>query len=530
MIGHPMAFRQKPGGRFLFPGKGKADRGSRRGKGGLHPAALLLVLLLFVSPGGCAPAGEVTEEVRVETDGRDRVFEGWGTSLCWWANRIGYSDILSEKAADAFFGPGGLSLNIMRYNIGGGDDPGHHHITRTDSAVPGWLRRDEGSGETVFDPAADRDQLNVLVRCCAEAGEEALVEVFSNSPPYFMTVSGCSSGNAYAGRDNLSPGAEEEFADYLCRVTAYLRREMHVPVVSLSPMNEPATAYWGAYSPKQEGCHFDMGESQSRLLTACAEKMREYGLEGVLLAASDETDTGMQLEEYMRYSPEARAAVGRINTHTYGTSRSGALGEKCLDDGMALWMSETDGGNTAGKGMGEMGAALWLAEKIVSDFASLRPSAWVLWQVIDSHISSAGVGGLRDSGMVDVKGGYWGTAVADHDRQELLLTQKYYAFGQFTRYIRPGMRVFACGGMLCALGEDRTVVVAVNSQSRDRRVHLDLSRTGTGSGTVRVIRTSGSMADGEHWDEKPSLVCEGGGFDAFLKAGSVTTFIIGRER
>ena len=25
------------------------------------------------------------------------VFEGWGTSLCWWANRIGYSDTLAQR-------------------------------------------------------------------------------------------------------------------------------------------------------------------------------------------------------------------------------------------------------------------------------------------------------------------------------------------------------------------------------------------------------------------------------------------------
>ena len=31
------------------------------------------------------------------------VFEGWGTSLCWWANRIGYSDKLTDAAVDAFF-------------------------------------------------------------------------------------------------------------------------------------------------------------------------------------------------------------------------------------------------------------------------------------------------------------------------------------------------------------------------------------------------------------------------------------------
>ncbi|MBP5378215.1 MAG: alpha-L-arabinofuranosidase, partial [Ruminococcus sp.] len=55
-------------------------------------------------------------------------FEGWGTSLCWWANRVGYSDSLAQKAADTFYGDNGLRLNIARFNIGGGDDPTHDHI------------------------------------------------------------------------------------------------------------------------------------------------------------------------------------------------------------------------------------------------------------------------------------------------------------------------------------------------------------------------------------------------------------------
>lgn len=32
-------------------------------------------------------------------------WEGWGTSLCWWANRIGYNDNLTRKAADLFSTP-----------------------------------------------------------------------------------------------------------------------------------------------------------------------------------------------------------------------------------------------------------------------------------------------------------------------------------------------------------------------------------------------------------------------------------------
>ena len=33
-------------------------------------------------------------------DINDGKFEGWGTSLCWWANRVGYSDSLAQKAAE----------------------------------------------------------------------------------------------------------------------------------------------------------------------------------------------------------------------------------------------------------------------------------------------------------------------------------------------------------------------------------------------------------------------------------------------
>ena len=516
----PAAGHRKGGPSFSGPARTKAAKTSVKRKWAAFAAALCACAVL----GGCASV--TGETVRPAMTGRERIFEGWGTSLCWWANRIGYSDSLSQKAADLFFGPEGLCLNIMRYNIGGGDDPSHNHITRTDSDVPGWYSWDEAEGKYVFDPTADFRQLNVLARCHAAAGSGAMVEAFSNSPPYYMTVSGCSSGNAIAGRDNLREDAVEDFADYLCSAAAWLKNEMGLNVVSLSPMNEPDTAYWGALSPKQEGCHFDAGESQSRLIAACGKKMEEYGLDGVIVAASDETDTGRQLDEYRSYTPEARAVIGRINTHTYGTSRAELLAKTCREDGMALWMSETDGGETFGKGAGEMGAGLWLGRKIISDFARLDPSAWVLWQVIDTHISRDGVGGRKDSGMPDVTGGYWGTATADHDRGEIVLTQKYYVLGQFSRYIRPGMRVFACGeDLLCALGDGKIVLVAVNAGGR-KPLRVDLSAFGPVSGPVAAVRTSGSMKNGEHWQRLDPLEADGTGFDAVLAPSSVTTFVI----
>ena len=68
-------------------------------------------------------------------------FQGWGTALCWWANRLGYSEKLTNAAAEAFFSDKGLGLDIARYNLGGGDDPTHNHINRSDSKVPGEIGR-----------------------------------------------------------------------------------------------------------------------------------------------------------------------------------------------------------------------------------------------------------------------------------------------------------------------------------------------------------------------------------------------------
>ena len=80
------------------------------------------------------------------------IFEGWGTSLCWWANRMGFSKKMTEDSAKLFYSPEGLNLNIMRYNIGGGDNPSHNHITRTDSEMPGWWKYDTKADEFIFCP------------------------------------------------------------------------------------------------------------------------------------------------------------------------------------------------------------------------------------------------------------------------------------------------------------------------------------------------------------------------------------------
>ncbi len=463
------------------------------------------------------------------------VFEGWGSSLCWWAHRVGYSQQLTDKAAALFYGDEGLRLNIMRYNIGGGDDPSHHHITRTDSKIPGWWEiigepsAVDGLPPFLLNETADRNQLNTLLACSAAAGETAYVEAFSNSAPYFMTYSGCTSGATRGEDNNLREECVQQFADYLGDVIAYLEIHKGITVKSLSPMNEPNTSFWYAGSPKQEGCHVDPGKCQSDILTATKIALLQRRLKHVVLAGSDETNAALQLEACEKYSAEALQSIDRISTHTYQDHGRKEMCQWADKTGMNLWMSEVDGSGVAGEEAGEMGAGLWFVNKIMSDINELSPSAWVMWLLIDNHISELGYQGNIDKGMVDLLGGYWGVAVANHDAEEILLTQKYYAFGQVTRFIRPGMTIIHCGeGALAAYDsvQEQLILVAVN----DKREELELQVLSEGfslqeQAIVEAFRTSGDLATGEHWKKLEDLNVSGNAFQAYLKGNSVTTFV-----
>ncbi|WP_414772389.1 hypothetical protein, partial [Escherichia coli] len=76
-------------------------------------------------------------------------FEGWGTSLVWFANATGnYPPEVRQKLFDAVFGDDGLNLNIARYNIGGGNASDVPAYLRPGGAVPGFWNPDLGASDS----------------------------------------------------------------------------------------------------------------------------------------------------------------------------------------------------------------------------------------------------------------------------------------------------------------------------------------------------------------------------------------------
>ncbi|MFQ7550199.1 MAG: hypothetical protein ACLRMZ_07765 [Blautia marasmi] len=92
--------------------------------------------------------------ITVDPDIHYQTLEGWGTSLCWWGNTIGswgdadwngMEDLTGRKSLSWHF-PEYLNLNVVRYNVGGGDKE-DSSIKRCEGLVPGWTEDMTGTAD-----------------------------------------------------------------------------------------------------------------------------------------------------------------------------------------------------------------------------------------------------------------------------------------------------------------------------------------------------------------------------------------------
>ena len=238
--------------------------------------------------------------------------------------------------------PEQLNMNIFRYNIGGGDDPSH----ADGHMVKGKGKRAEMEGFKASETApynwdADTGQRKILLKI-KEKRPDAIFEAFSNSAPYWMTISGCSGGNDPANTDNLKPEYYDMFCDYLIDVCLHYKERYGITFKTLEPFNEATSDYWG-YLGSQEGCHFD-AESQIKLLRILYPKLKASGLNTVI-SASDETNliSAIRVAKAYTQAGDIWEKIGQFNTHTYsGTNpQRKELHQIISEIQKPFWQSET---------------------------------------------------------------------------------------------------------------------------------------------------------------------------------------------
>jgi O-glycosyl hydrolase len=433
-------------------------------------------------------------------------FEGWGTSLAWFANVTGgWSDGSRNALADLLFGPDGLRLNIVRYNIGGSS-------ASQQGMGPGRLIRSYIDANGTYDWSVDAGQRWWLAAALARGA--GIVEAFSNSPPWFMTASGDARGAVGCG-DNLPAGQNNAFAEYLAEVVKHFRDSWGITFRTLEPLNEPNATWW-CITGHQEGAHIGRAQ-QSALVQLVGEKLLAKGLTGTKVSAPDETSPGDTIGSVGAYGGAARAQLAQVNTHTYGGNSADKANVRLLAAslGTRMWMSEVDG-TTGAHDHAAIAPGLWLAARIADDIRFIRPAAWIFWQAIEDEGSQAGQS--KNWGLIhaDMAGG----------SQTWSIVKKYYVMANYSRFIRPGHQIIASGdGRAVAAyspSAGQLVVVLYNDTASDASITYDLTRFVTASGPATPYRTSAT----ENLTRLPALAIANRQFTATAAARSVTTYVV----
>lgn len=467
-------------------------------------SALLSLVLAGSLYGGTRADAADAYTVKVDPGVSYQTLEGWGTSLAWWANVVGgWSTAKRNEIIDLLFHQStGLGLNVVRYNIGGGENPSNQAPYRVGAVMPSF-QPTEGN----WNWSADANQRYVLQQAKSLGAD--IFEAFANAPPYWMTQNQCSAGSA-SGGNNLKDDYYDDYADYMTEVVKKARDDWGIQFRTIAPLNEPNSTWWKCGN-NQEGIHFDL-DKQNQLLTEVLAKISAKGLSGVNVSGPEEYSSDQANTSYNSYSSNVKLGLTQLNTHTYAGSNQPVLRSTAAANQEKLWVSEVGVGGSAAQSPLDMTSAQELAAKINSDLNHLQPVAWVEWQAVENRQ-------LQHN---------WGFIQADFTgAEDYWVNKQYWTMANYSKFIRPGFKIIASDdttNTLTALDpvSGKVVLVTRNDSTTDTTVTYDLSLFTSLSNAAAVYRTSAT----ENLAQLANATISNKTMTVTTKANSITTFVI----
>ncbi len=505
--------------------------------------------------------------VNVDASMQYQTFDGWGTSLAWWANECGdwtrghaNGNTQRDYIMDLLFSEEGLNWNIARYNVGGGENPTHSHLSY-DTNMPGFQ---PGRGEaydwengdgTVKDwqDTVDYRQLWVLdafqkerAKIAEENGKEsdAITEFFSNSPPYWMTVNGCASGRGKA--TNLADDYVNDYIDYFMTVYKYLV-DQGFDIDLLQPFNESSTSAvgWGSAAGNtgsQEGCAISVDQKVT-ILTEINRRLEELAAENPKYDAGynlgDEVDTGNANAELNRIEGKGDAGkavyqnADKLTYHIYGYDIPGAqqIYRRAKANGQKAEMSEITWTVSDVYDPELMTTALDKYSKSIIDIVKYGcAESYVFWQGMENLTGLIKTGwnygvlhGVYDNPAMPSTVSGFDLASRGLVYQDVRTCKSYYVSGQYSKYIKAGYHIVECDEdrSLAAVSPDGSELVIVKENNSDSAKALDFNLKNFNAESVKKIYTDGT----HNWAEE-TIGASAYKFSDEVTPYSVTTYVI----
>ncbi|MDR2267746.1 MAG: hypothetical protein LBE09_09305 [Christensenellaceae bacterium] len=425
----------------------------------------------------------------IDADSVENDYIGFGASSAWIFQKLGLRDETTKtEAINMLYGADGLALNIFRYNIGAGssdsalDDLFPYNQASFDQARRGesffiadnFKNAESFSNENNYDFTRDAGVRDLLKRS-VEIGNIKRVVFFANSPHYLMTESGMATGEDEY-QNNLKPDYYAAFSDYLLIITNALYQtyllDKNIEIL-ISPVNEPQWR-WGGENATQEGCHFDPEELAAfydvfytRLTAFNSEKNVNFKLEifenGNISLLNPVAKVRSYLKNFAKY--DFFDEIESISTHSYGNNTivTRSSFEDLISGKYNKNVSVTEFCEMYAGRDNSIDSAIHTAQVMLRDLKYLNATDWSWWLAVSD--------GDYNDGLV-----YWD--VLD-ETDKLSVLNRYYAFGQFSRYITTGdkhissrasgLTIFSNVEFVSFLKPDGTIIIVLTNDSNYKK-------------------------------------------------------------
>lgn len=413
---------------------------------------------------------------------------GFGASGAWWPIDLArFPESVQRDVGEMLFSANGIELSGYRYNIGGGGKG----VTSANRAPKEYA--DDAAGRFFLGLASD-------------AHVPVLTGFVNSAPPQFTT-----NGQSCGGQ--LKPGMETQYADYLAGAVAAIRNDDHVTLSYVSPMNEPDDSFPDC---GQEGMKVPVAQRGAVVRALGAALARRAPWAKVI--ADETTADALTASEVPQWLSEPGTVddLAAIAHHTYDFPNDALrrlLPPVAKRFDRPTWMTEIccykgSGGVATSFGAQfdpTMTQALWLADQVDSDLRVAGDSAWYWWTALSPVLGCDPKADPQCPTRVNTKGFndgllYYDEHAPANGPTTIFTTKRFYALGQFSRYVRPGAVRHDVAGMPAgvhamafAAGDDWTVVAWNESRTPATfAVRLPNPAVATGATVTDATKSLGS--------------------------------------
>lgn len=458
-----------------------------------------------------------TTTYRIDTEEVYQTIDGFGASDAWRAQFVGknWPQAKKEAIARLLFSqetneagdPKGIGLSIWRFNIGAGS---------AEQGEASGIKNEWRRGELFIDENGSYDWSKQegqqwFLREAKNAGVEKFL-AFSIAAPIFWSFNAKGYAETQDGMMNLKPEFYEDYADFLVEILAHFQSE-GLDFDYLSPINEPQ---WDWEKATQEGTPAT-NENIANLTRRLNAKIKSKNL-STRLTLSEAADLrflyseygkpkrSKQIQEFFDTSAQNTSTYIRdlemvkpvISGHSYFTTWQvqdlieirQKLNDTLKKYNLGYWQSEfcileksDDIGQGGTRDLG-MPTALYVARVIHADLTLANARSWQWWTAITRadfkdgliYIDTGDSEDLYNAARLKQDGVY-------HDSKLL------WAFGNYSRFVRPGMQRIAITSdshkpleeqysnlMLSAFKNQKTgevSVIAINYANQEQNLVLD---------------------------------------------------------